>query len=263
MCVCVGPWAGVREAKTPGVTVTARLLGGADVRVHKFFRAWFDRVAKVVKAADHERLMAEISRGGEEGGARLRTYAAVKDTVGKLEPWLRDVQHYTAVRTRTLLRCDTLALGVETGRHQGVPRADRVCTLCPSGAVEDGYHLLMDCTERHLVALRELMRRELSRLSAASGAKGGTEDISAWESLSPQQQYHSLLGARTPGFAKANSNLLSVIAMRWCHRMWSAWRRVTEANGSSPDVPSTGSANFDSDPSGGPRVNGHCASGST
>ena len=51
-------------------------------------------------------------------------------------------------RFRTMiskLRCGTLPLAIETGRYRSIPRDQRLCRSCESGAVEDELHFIFDC----------------------------------------------------------------------------------------------------------------------
>ena len=41
------------------------------------------------------------------------------------------------------LRTSTHTLKIETGRHQGVPRENRLCTVCD--IIEDEFHFLDNC----------------------------------------------------------------------------------------------------------------------
>jgi hypothetical protein len=65
------------------------------------------------------------------------------------------LQAITNVQLRQSLsrfRCLNHRLEVECGRHvkpESVPRRDRVCRLCPLGAVEDEDHLLLVCPAHH------------------------------------------------------------------------------------------------------------------
>lgn len=43
------------------------------------------------------------------------------------------------------LRCSAHELKVETGRHNGIPREQRICTLCSNNQVEDEFHLVLQC----------------------------------------------------------------------------------------------------------------------
>ena len=43
------------------------------------------------------------------------------------------------------LRCGVLNINVENGRHNNIPREQRLCTLCKLKKIEDEYHFLLVC----------------------------------------------------------------------------------------------------------------------
>ena len=56
---------------------------------------------------------------------------------------VKDRRHRLAL-TRFRLRSHNLA--IETGRHNRIPRDQRVCSFCNSGKIEDEIHFLLFCS---------------------------------------------------------------------------------------------------------------------
>jgi hypothetical protein len=99
---------------------------------------------------------------GEQARARsnrLRTYQLMNTSCTTEFGYSYAHQSYLQAITNAQLRqslsrfrCSNHRLEVECGRHakpESVPRGDRVCHLCPLGAVEDEDHLLLVCPTHH------------------------------------------------------------------------------------------------------------------
>ena len=77
---------------------------------------------------------------------KLRLYSQLKQTFGlNLDPYLTNVSSYEHRATIAKLRISAHQLGIETGRYRNIPRGDRICTLCDTGAIDDEDHLLFHC----------------------------------------------------------------------------------------------------------------------
>ena len=52
-------------------------------------------------------------------------------------------------QTISKLRCSVHTLEIEKGRHKkggtGIPKNERICTICKNGQVEDEEHFLLNC----------------------------------------------------------------------------------------------------------------------
>ena len=83
--------------------------------------------------------------------------------------YITDTRHRTAL---TRLRLSSHSLHIETGRHTGTDREDRICTLCRTG-VEDESHFLITCPmyndlrSKHLTDFRGTLTSSLSDLEKA------------------------------------------------------------------------------------------------
>ena len=75
--------------------------------------------------------------------ARLIFYKNIK-TEFKMESYFDTLglEHRRAIAK---LRCSDHTLEIEKGRHKGIPRLERKCTLCHNGQVEDEVHFLFLC----------------------------------------------------------------------------------------------------------------------
>lgn len=83
-------------------------------------------------------------KGNEINGNKLRLYRLFKERIDVesyvTQPLLKEYRKAIAK-----LRSGTMALYVETGRYNRTPLADRICTYCESGKVEDEQHFLLSC----------------------------------------------------------------------------------------------------------------------
>ena len=87
----------------------------------------------------HQLAMEDINK---EGG-KLQLYKILKTTPHH-EKYLSDIQNIRHRTAMTRLRLSSHNLNIETGRHTGTDRADRLCTLCKNG-IEDETHFLITC----------------------------------------------------------------------------------------------------------------------
>ena len=75
--------------------------------------------------------------------SRLLFYKKIK-TEFKMESYL-DTVGFEHRRAIAKLRCSDHALEIEKGRHKGIPRTERTCTLCHNSQIEDEEHFLFLC----------------------------------------------------------------------------------------------------------------------
>ena len=58
------------------------------------------------------------------------------------------VTHIQSNKLRSLFsrfRCGCLNLQIHTGRHENIPRENRLCTFCNTHKIEDDFHFLLEC----------------------------------------------------------------------------------------------------------------------
>jgi len=98
----------------------------------------------------------------EQAGARnsrLRTYQLMNASCTTEsgysyahQSYLQSITNVQLKQSLSRFRCSNHRLEVECGRHakpERVPMRDRVCRLCPLGAIEDEDHLLLMCPAHH------------------------------------------------------------------------------------------------------------------
>ena len=76
--------------------------------------------------------------------SRLLFYKKVKSEF-KMESYVDTVGFYQR-RAIAKLRCSDHALEIEKGRHKGITRTERMCTVCHNDLVEDEEHFLFNCS---------------------------------------------------------------------------------------------------------------------
>ena len=91
----------------------------------------------------------------DASGNKLRTYRKFKSDL-TLEPYLSFMKKQHVRQSFSRLRISAHNLLIETGRHhrpRPIPVKDRVCDLCDTNAVQDEFHIIMECDkfqeERH------------------------------------------------------------------------------------------------------------------
>ena len=79
--------------------------------------------------------------------SRLQFYKKVKSEFG-MESYL-NIPNFQHRRPISKLRCSVHTLEIEKGRHKrggvGIPKNERICTICKNGQVEDEEHFLLYC----------------------------------------------------------------------------------------------------------------------
>ena len=76
---------------------------------------------------------------------KLQSYIAYKSGF-KYETYLNvlDIKKFRAIYVNFKTSCHTLE--IEKGRHQHIPRENRLCKLCSDRVIEDEYHFLLCCS---------------------------------------------------------------------------------------------------------------------
>eukprot|EP00918_Siedleckia_nematoides_P055132 GHVU01120244.1.p1 GENE.GHVU01120244.1~~GHVU01120244.1.p1 ORF type:complete len:281 (-),score=3.44 GHVU01120244.1:191-1033(-) len=83
------------------------------------------------------------------GMNRLELYKNIKTEL-KFENYLDEIANVKQRKALTKFRCSAHNLAIETGRHNNIPRNERVCKLCNNNNIENEYHFTLICP-----ALRE------------------------------------------------------------------------------------------------------------
>ena len=60
------------------------------------------------------------------------------------EKYLTEIRNISILQQVTKFRLSNHKLAIETGRHEGVERDERICPFCPN-EVEDEVHFLLKC----------------------------------------------------------------------------------------------------------------------
>ena len=81
------------------------------------------------------------------------TYGSYKNEL-RFEEYLKN-QPSLVQKAIVKFRCSNHSLPVEIGRHSGIDRSDRTCTLCNSNKLGDEYHFLLECINHDIVNLRK------------------------------------------------------------------------------------------------------------
>ena len=97
---------------------------------------------------------------GRNGGNKLRTYCTFKNEYN-VEPYVANVimsrKHRSAMAK---FRCGVAPIKLETGRYTGTPVNERLCEFCDIGAIEDEFHVIVNCTKYDL--LRQVAFNEIA-----------------------------------------------------------------------------------------------------
>ena len=96
-----------------------------------------------------------------EEGSKLKFYSKLKDEPG-MEKYLTSITNVKHRVDMTRLRLSCHSLHIETGRHRGTQRQDRICTLCNINTVEDETHVLVNCPVYHDIRAENIHRTILT-----------------------------------------------------------------------------------------------------
>ena len=61
----------------------------------------------------------------------------------------------------TKLRLSAHSLPIEIGRYKNIDQKNRFCDVCDSKCIGDEYHLLFNCSNQHLVKLRDIFLKQI------------------------------------------------------------------------------------------------------
>jgi hypothetical protein len=119
----------------------------------------YTNVKCVVSSAHASHLESTYGEQAKAKSNRLRTYQLMNTSCTTKSGYSYAHQSYLQAMTNVQLkqslsrfRCSNHRLEVKCGRHakpESVPKRDRVCRLCPLGAIEDEDHMLLVCPVRH------------------------------------------------------------------------------------------------------------------
>ena len=160
---------------------------------------------KQLAACMRERQVAQLlAAAGREGASRLQHYVTGvcgggvdSESVAQQQPYLREVRERHRREALAQLRTGSHWGAEETGRWQRVPREQRTCQHCDSGAVEDVPHIVFHCP------LYSAVRERFSELFACVPDPSAPLSLAAF--LSPNQP-----ATRLADFSRA------------CHLLWVA-----------------------------------------
>ena len=76
--------------------------------------------------------------------SRLRLYSKYKEN-NEQETYLNLIKNKTYMQTLSRFRLSSRQLEIETGRHIGSDRDQRLCRKCNMRMIEDEYHFLLTC----------------------------------------------------------------------------------------------------------------------
>ena len=77
---------------------------------------------------------------------KLSQYAKFKDNLS-YEHYLDEIKSTEKRKALTRLRISNHKLRIETGRHQNIPREERICENCALNKIEDEKHFLLECSK--------------------------------------------------------------------------------------------------------------------
>ena len=60
-------------------------------------------------------------------------------------PYLKEIVNRNLRNALSRLRQSSHQLTIESGRHRGIERQNRKCTLCTTNDIEDEYHMVLIC----------------------------------------------------------------------------------------------------------------------
>ena len=89
--------------------------------------------------------------------SRLQFYSKITKRY-ELQSYLIHITDINHRKALAKLRTSTHSLKIETGRHKGISREDRICSTCDT--IEDEFHFLNNC--QRFKGLREQLIKEVS-----------------------------------------------------------------------------------------------------
>ena len=100
----------------------------------------------------------------DQNTGKLNIYRQIKNNI-IFESYLDKVKNCDHRKALTRLRLSAHNLPIERGRHLGIPREQRFCTLCKTTAIGDEVHLLANCNHPSVTITRHKFREKIQAIS--------------------------------------------------------------------------------------------------
>ena len=132
--------------------------------------------AGVPQRVDADAVLAYLQReyfGMQSHGSKMQEYTALVGTLAAdtyaPAPYIQ--AHLAPLMRKSLarLRTGSHMLGLETGRWRNLPRDQRTCMRCGSGAIDDVQHMVFDC--------EALVEQRIQHASIFAAAPAGLEEF--------------------------------------------------------------------------------------
>ena len=78
-----------------------------------------------------------------------------------LERYLIDIDNFKARQIFTKLRTSNHKLPIEAMRSMNIPRHNRKCNKCSSENIGDEFHILMECPNAEIQAIRDAIKIDI------------------------------------------------------------------------------------------------------
>ena len=115
-----------------------------------FFEIWYfphsvkkEMFLPILKRRLIDSFIGEL-RGGLEASGSMSTYKEINQNF-ELSPYLLKVHNRKNRNALAKLRLSSHSLMIESGRHNGIARENRRCSLCNENDIEDEYHFVLIC----------------------------------------------------------------------------------------------------------------------
>ena len=159
---------------------------------------WKKQVMRAVTNHETRRLHDDATNARASKSAdylALRTSAGLPRYLSQRRSWW--MSYGRSIKTK--LRCGTSELEIERGRYDNIPRDQRRCRCCATGAIECSFHYLMRCP---------LHSRARAQFFATIDATvRSSRDHFGWLRMSPMERWRFLLGDGPPVSHDPEANL--------------------------------------------------------
>lgn len=142
-----------------------------------FNHVWHNQSTLNVHKLQHalqEKLQSEYvkywSKTKMKGCSRLKFYSTFNNTY-EIQPYLVKITNVKERNALSKLRTSTHSLRIETGRHNSIPRQNRLCNECND--IEDEYHFLNECQKLH--NLRNRFKSQVYKINSNYSNKKPSE----------------------------------------------------------------------------------------